>query len=376
MNGRKNVRALVLGLVVSTLGLLTAWAVNRPPDVAAAGAGSAEVGSSSAATTASSSAEVTWDLPVTWNDRVGHWVDFLSGEKHDRTKRWLERSGKYVPMIRRELAARGMPQDLIYLAFIESGYSPNAYSSAKAAGLWQFIAETGRRYGLTVNSYVDERRDPVKATGAALDFLQKLHDRFGSWYLAAAAYNTGPNRVARVLDEHAGGARGSDSLYWKIAPYLPQETRDYVPLMLAAGHIGKQPAKYGFDDVEYAQALSYDSVRVPGRVALSTVAKAAGVSKDSVEGLNPELVRGVTPPEGYEVRLPRGTERLYAVRFPALQRTVRLAAARTQYHRVRRGDTLSELAQDYSVTVTDLRRWNDLGNSSRILVGQRLRVGA
>src|SRR5690554_3075524 len=181
-----------------------------------------------------------WDLTVTRNDRVEYWIRFLRTRNRDRTRLWLERSGRYAPMIRRELRARGMPEDLVYLALIESGFSPRAYSSAHAVGIWQFIAATARRYGLEVSSYVDERRDPIASTRAALDYLQDLYGRFGSWYLAAAAYNTGENRVERILRQRVGGARGHDSLFWKIDQYLPRETRDYVPLMLAAGHIAKE----------------------------------------------------------------------------------------------------------------------------------------
>src|SRR5690606_12775103 len=133
-----------------------------------------------------------------------------------------------------------------------------------AAGLWQFISETGRRYGLEVSPYVDERRDPIAATDAALAYLSDLYERFGSWYLAAAAYNSGENRVERVLRQRAGGQKGDDALFWKIDAYLPRETRDYVPLMLAAGHIGKDPNQYGFFGLEHQAPLAYDEVEVPG----------------------------------------------------------------------------------------------------------------
>src|SRR5690606_16951396 len=144
-------------------------------------------------------AGVRWDLTMTRNDRVEYWIRFLRTRNRDRTRLWLERSGRYAPMIRRELRARNMPEDLVYLALIESGFSPRAYSRAHAVGIWQFIAGTGRRYGLEISPYVDERRDPIAATRAALDYLQDLYGRFGSWYLAAAAYNTGENRVERIL---------------------------------------------------------------------------------------------------------------------------------------------------------------------------------
>jgi membrane-bound lytic murein transglycosylase D len=252
-------------------------------------------------------AGVRGDLRVARNDRVETWIGFLQGRNRDRTGPWLERSGRYAPMIRQALRERGMPEDLVYLAFIESGFSPRAYSRAQAAGIWQFIAETGRRYGLEVSSYVDERRDPLKATTAALDYLEKLHRQFGNWYLAAAAYNAGENRVARVLRERRENERGTEELFWRIAPYLPQETRDYVPLMLAAGRIGKEPEKYGFVDLEYHLPLTFETVDVQGGTRLAVVARANQVERSDVEELNPHLVRKMTPPGRVTaVRIPLG----------------------------------------------------------------------
>jgi membrane-bound lytic murein transglycosylase D len=154
---------------------------------------------------------------------------------------------KYETMISKKLEEREMPQDLIFLAMIESGFNPSAKSPAAAGGLWQFISETGRRYGLNISRKVDERNQPAKATDAALSYLSDLHDRFGSWYLAAAAYNTGENRVGRIMRETTGSERGTDHEYYAIAHRLPQETRDYVPKMIAAARIAKDPAAYGFD---------------------------------------------------------------------------------------------------------------------------------
>jgi membrane-bound lytic murein transglycosylase D len=162
--------------------------------------------------------------------------------------RYMERMPKYESMISAKLAQRGMPQDLIYLAMIESGFNPTAKSPAAASGLWQFIGETGRRYGLKVTRKLDERNDPAKATDAALSYLADLYDRFGSWYLAAAAYNTGENRVGRIMREVTGSERGTDADYYRIANRLPQETRDYVPKLIAAARIAKEPAKYGFEE--------------------------------------------------------------------------------------------------------------------------------
>jgi membrane-bound lytic murein transglycosylase D len=364
--------------------MMTAWAVGRDggrPDAAPM-----DELLTVAATTSNAMSAVTWDLPVTRNDRVDTWIDFLKGRNREKTELWMERSGKYTPMIRERLRARGMPEDLIYLAFIESGYSTRARSHAAAVGLWQFIAETGKRYGLEVNSYVDERRDPVKSTEAALDYLQELYDRFGSWYLAAAAYNTGENRVARIMRQTTGKERGTDADFWKIARRLPQETRNYVPLMLAAGHIGKEPAKYGFEHVEYQQPIAYASVHVPGGVALSTIAKAAGVSEDVVDELNPQFLRGVTPPKRNSlVRVPEGSELLFAQAFEsvlredqqtAAKRQVKVAQASTsskRYYKVRRGDNLSEIADRYDISVKRLKSLNGL-RGSLIRPGQRLRI--
>ena len=188
-----------------------------------------------------------WDLPNLDNGRVDMWVKIFSTGKHQpRFAMWLERKSKYEPMIAEKLAKRDMPQDLIYLAMIESGFNPKARSRAQAGGLWQFISETGQRYGLTVNKRVDERNDPAKATDAALAYLSDLYDRFGSWYLAAAAYNTGENRVGRIMRTVTGKERGTDADYYRISSRLPRETRDYVPMMIAAARIAKEPAKYGF----------------------------------------------------------------------------------------------------------------------------------
>jgi len=315
-----------------------------------------------------------WDLTVTRNDRVEYWIRFLRTRNRDRTRLWLERSGRYAPMIRRELRARNMPEDLVYLALIESGFSPRAYSRAHAVGIWQFIAGTGRRYGLEISPYVDERRDPIAATRAALDYLQDLYGRFGSWYLAAAAYNTGENRVERILRQRVGGARGHDSLFWKIDQYLPRETRDYVPLMLAAGHIAKEPEKYGFRNLRYHAPLEFETVQVPGSVSLAAAAKAAEVGADVVRDLNPHLVRGMTPPgRTWTLRIPKGRRAVFAHNFSRMSPEERLAMV---HHTVRRGETLSHIAVRYGTTVDALRAANGWIHPRRLRVGQRLRVPA
>ncbi|HUQ20780.1 MAG TPA: lytic transglycosylase domain-containing protein [Gemmatimonadaceae bacterium] len=191
-----------------------------------------------------------WDLSNIDHARVDSWIRTFSTNPKVRPVfgRWLDRKPNFEPMISAKLEERAMPQDLIYLAMIESGFNPKAKSPAKAGGLWQFVSETGKRYGLTVNKKVDERNHPDKATDAALSYLSDLHDRFGSWYLAAAAYNTGENRVGRIMREMTGSEKGTDMDYYRISSRLPRETQDYVPMMIAAARISKDPAKYGFTD--------------------------------------------------------------------------------------------------------------------------------
>ncbi|MEX2110993.1 MAG: lytic transglycosylase domain-containing protein [Gemmatimonadaceae bacterium] len=202
-------------------------------------------------TTADTAAsEAGWDLANIDHARVDSWVDKFTTSRTLKPQFaiWLDRKAKYEPMISAKLTERSMPQDLIYLAMIESGFNPKARSPAAAGGLWQFISETGQRYGLTVNKRVDERNHPEKATDAALSYLTDLHERFGSWYLAAAAYNTGENRVGRLMRQVTGKEKGTDADYYRISGLLPRETREYVPMMIAAARIGKDPGKYGFAD--------------------------------------------------------------------------------------------------------------------------------
>jgi len=313
---RKHPRRVAWGLAATGLGAVGAG-------VAGAGAAApAEIGELAAAATRPPEefqVQSNWDIEQTKNDKVDFFIEFLMGKNRDKTQLWLERLGKYGPMIQQKLAERGMPQDLLWLATIESGLDPNAYSKADAAGMWQFIEETGRRHGLEVSDYVDERRDPVAATDAALDYLKMMNDRFGgSWYLTAAGYNTGENRVERIVNERAGGRFGEESVYWDISRFLPSETRDYVPVMLAMGHIGKNPEQYGFTNIERQQPLAYDEVQVPAGVKLADVAAAAGVDADEVYDLNPHLVKKQTPPDReWTVRLPIDTGDRFEANFDA-----------------------------------------------------------
>lgn len=230
----------------------------------------------------------SWDLPNLDHPRVDHFVEVFTGSRRDEFARDLARMGRYQPMISAKLAERGMPQDLIYLAMIESGFNPMAYSHADASGLWQFIEGTARGYGLDINVAVDERRDPDKATDAALRYLGDLHREFGSWYLAAAAYNAGDGLVSRAMRKMTGAVRGGEEAYYAISDALPRETRDYVPMMVAAARIAKDPARYGFD-VAAAAPLAAEEVTVEAGTPLAAIADSAGTSVAEIQRLNPQL---------------------------------------------------------------------------------------
>ena len=198
-------------------------------------------------TTTVNPAAARWDIANLEHQRVDYWVDrFSNGDKRAEFEASLARMPEYESMIRRKLRERQMPEDLVYLAMIESGFNPQAHSAAGARGIWQLIPDTARRYGLRVDETVDDRLDAAGSTDAALSYLADLYERFGSWYLAAAAYNTGENRVGRIMIESTGSERGSDADYYRIWDTLPGETRDFVPVMIAAARIAKEPVRFGF----------------------------------------------------------------------------------------------------------------------------------
>ncbi|HEU4882921.1 MAG TPA: transglycosylase SLT domain-containing protein [Longimicrobium sp.] len=329
--------------------------------------------------------DASWDIPVVRNAPVERFIGIFTERQQDRMALYLKRSGRYEGMIRAKLRERGMPEDLLYLSMIESGFNPTAKSHASAVGLWQFIEDTGERYGLRVDGYVDERKHPEKSTDAALSYLEDLHGQFGSWYLAAAAYNTGEGRVARVMKQVTGSQKGRDADFWRIRSRLPRETREYVPLMVAAALIGKEPAKYGLGGVQRWMPLEHDEVQVPAGTRLSVVAEAVGVSENEVKRLNPHLVRAMTPPgkNAYAVRVPRGRTERYAANFADVQkRAVEKAAqerreeqrrlASVRRHTVRRGESLWTIARRYDTTVKKVQSANHLGRRNRIRPGQRL----
>lgn len=313
-DGKRQVRAAAAVGILATGGVLGVGRASQLAEPPASGA--AETAASVPAGAVQSfaagggaetlaTAGAAWDLPNLEHPRVDHFVNVFTGRQRAMFTRYLTRMGRYQPMISAKLAERGMPQDLIYLAMIESGFDPKAYSHAHASGLWQFIAGTARGYGLDINRAVDERRDPEKATDAALDYLEDLHGQFGSWYLAAAAYNSGEGRVSRVMRAATGSVRGNEESYYAISNRLPKETRDYVPLMIAAARIAKEPHKYGFEHVKPATPDPVKKVVAPAATPLDRIAKDAGTTVSEIRRLNPELKLARTRNDGPStVRVP------------------------------------------------------------------------
>jgi membrane-bound lytic murein transglycosylase D len=287
---------------------------------------------------------------------------------------YLRRMTRYAGLVDSVLVARELPSSLRYLPIVESGYLPNAVSSASAAGMWQFMGSVARAYGMQVDPLIDERRDPVAATDAATRFLAELHDRFDSWFLALAAYNGGPSRVDRLLREHAPLAPGGDSLFVKIRPYLPRETQDFVPKFLAVAAVARAADRLGLSPTEDATLppLAFDEIEVPDATSLDIVAAAAGVEEDEVFELNPQVVRGVTPRgRATRLRLPVGSAITFAEVFPSIPASERVTVAE---HVVRSGDTLSEIAQSYGIRTSELTAANPGVNARTMQIGTRLIV--
>jgi len=291
-------------------------------------------------------------------------------------ERALDRSRRYVARMAQILTEEGLPAELAYLPLIESGYNTDAVSPAGAAGPWQFIPATGRRYGLRIDRYVDERRDPDKSTRAAAQYLRDLYNMFGDWHLSLAAYNTGEYRVSRTMDRE-----GTDS-YWDLMENrdLHRETCDYVPRFLAALAIAQAPEAHGFDTVE-PEPINYDQVEVDRSVSLRTIAALTGRSETEIKDLNPELLRGVTPPDsgGYPVHVPSGTKDQFQVAYARMLREARDAQALpvladADDYRVRKGDTVASVARRLGVSPQALLHANRLKSPKQLRVGMALRV--
>ena len=313
-------------------------------------------------------AEPLYDFPVVVNRQVQMYLDLFRGKQRKYFAKWLGRSGHYSDLIKNELEAAGIPKDLLYLAMIESGFNQRAYSKSRAVGLWQFMLGTGRDYGLAVTRYVDERRDAEKSTKAAVAYLKDLYEEFGDWYLAVAAYNGGPGTMRKAIRK----SKSRD--FWKIAQnrYLRMETKRYVPKLIAAIMIAKQPEKYGFTDIVYAEPMTWETLEVGPGLSMTAVAIITNSNEKDIKLLNQEMRTSRTPlnQERYLVKIPSGTKSLAQSNLPRLHSVVQ-----TDYktHIVKQGETLSKICRRYNINTTTLLKVNKL-TSRNLKPGTRLRI--
>jgi len=307
-----------------------------------------------------------YDIPVELNDAVVAYIRFFQTDAREHFGKWLGRSTRYIPMMRQVLEREKLPLDTVYLAMIESGFSAFAYSFAKAAGPWQFVVGTSKRYGLLTDFWVDERRDPYKATIAASRYLKELRERFkGNWYLAWAAYNAGEGRISRAIRNE----RTTD--FWRMmgkGRTLRAETKHYVPKLIAAALIAKHPERFGFR-VDYEEPREMEEVRVPDATDLHVLANAAGISFEEFRDLNPELRRFCTPPGGWTIKLPHGTKETFLAAYQKLDAKDRLSFTE---HKVEKGEPLGKIARAYGVSEAAILRTNGIKSYRQIKPGRIL----
>jgi membrane-bound lytic murein transglycosylase D len=309
------------------------------------------------------------DIPIPNNERVLQYVELFQGRLRDYIHESLTRGTKYLPMIQNVFRAEGLPLDLAYIPVIESGFKTNALSRASAKGPWQFMRATATEQGLKTDWYVDERSDPEKATLAAAKYLKSLRELFdGDWHLVLAAYNGGLGRVQRAMKRS-----GRDD-FWTLSSstrFLPRETREYVPLILAAIIVAKNPGQYGFE-ITAEEPMSYEKVTVPRAIDLRRVAEWTGHSIDEIQALNPELRRWTTPLKSeYELKVPVGTAATFSVRLASAASDELVALT---WHTVKKGESIATIARKLQVSRLDLAEANSLSVRSKLRTGQRLVV--
>lgn len=314
-----------------------------------------------------------YDIPVEMQPLVAQYIQFFQGPGRKWYRKWVSRSTRYLPVMQPILEQKGLPRDTVYLAMIESGFSSSAYSWAHASGPWQFISGTARMFGLHEDFWVDERRDPIKSTYAAAAYLKQMHDDLGHWYLAWAGYNTGGGRVRRMIDKYG------TSNFWELSEGkgFAKETKHYVPKLIAAALIAKNPSAFGFseDEFDYEPPMAFDEVKLADATDLDVIARAAGISVKDVQELNPELKRWCTPPatekQPYVLRLPKGTSEQFTKNFKQISPNERLAF---RIHKVKRGDTLSKIALAYGSASEAILQFNRLKNARSLRINGELAI--
>ncbi len=319
-------------------------------------------------------------IPLIRTARVERHIRYFQMSKHDHFEQWLTRLNHYKPLVEKIFAQFQLPDDLVFLSLVESGFNPKAYSRARAAGPWQFMKATGKSYGLRVDDYVDERRDPIKSTVAAARYLRDLYDLFGTWPLAMAAYNAGERKIQRAL------RKAKAETFWEIAQtkFIRRETREYVPRFMAAAIIAKNPDQYGFEETS-SDIHQFEEIVVSRPLPLRAIAAATDIPYAELHRLNPELRRDVTPPgdPAYPLKVPvgsRGTieQALATIKpwtpSPVTAQIRKDRGAHPGAYRVRMGDSLGKIAKRFRVTVDELKTRNKLAGRS-IKVGDLLIVG-
>ncbi|MFW7378018.1 MAG: transglycosylase SLT domain-containing protein [Oligoflexus sp.] len=313
-------------------------------------------------------------LPVVETPRVQIWLDYFQGRGRTAFLTWLIRSRSVEPIVLPLLQQEGLPPEVFFMAMIESGFSNTAYSRASATGTWQFMTSTALHYGLTINHWVDERRDPVKSTVAAARFLKDLYRDFDDWYLAIAAYNAGPGKIRSAI------RRSKSRDFWEIAktPYIRPETKHYVPKMLAALIIASNPEKYGFYVIPDPRDMTPQStvlVKRPSR--LREIASRLGLDYQLLRRWNPELLREITPPshrvagDGYPLRLPEW----YAERFASIENDLeKLEIRDVKMYQIRSGDTLSAIARKHKISLQRILQMNPKLNPKRLRPGRKIAI--
>ena len=308
-----------------------------------------------------------YDIPIPLNDRVLSYVELFSGRLKGYLQDGLSRGARYLPMVQEVFRAEGLPLDLAYVPLVESAFKPSALSRAKARGIWQFMSGTGIEYGLQHDWYIDERADPVKATRAAAKYLKALHERFGDWHLALASYNGGPGRVQRSMNRS-----GKDD-FWTISStsrYLPRETRNYVPLILAAVIVARNPVQYGLEITPVEETLT-DVVRLTAPADVRRIAEWIDVPVQVLQDLNPELRRWTTPVRmtDYDLTVPMGKAEVLSAR---LAESSPEDLAPLNRYSVRNGDTIATIARKLKVKRADLAQANYLSEKARLSAGEQL----